>query len=166
MKKIILASGSPRRKELLENIGLDFDVVSSDYEEDMTLDMKPTELAKYLSLGKAQDVATKYTNYIIIAADTFVDVNHHTPLVLSLIATVPGGVGDFRRAVNDLREHQCANSRAGYGQETTPRDLAFSLSSGFLMFLGHMLVSLLEARVCARPALADRLHRYPTHLPL
>ncbi|XLQ20591.1 MAG: Maf family protein [Candidatus Moraniibacteriota bacterium] len=75
MKKIILASSSPRRKELLKNIGLNFNVVSSDYMEDMTLDMKPTELAKYLSLGKAQDVAKNHINTIIIAADTFVVLN-------------------------------------------------------------------------------------------
>lgn len=72
MKKIILASGSPQRKEILENIGLDFDIVESTYEEDMTLDMSPIELAKYLSHGKAQGVAKNYSNHIIIAADTFV----------------------------------------------------------------------------------------------
>jgi septum formation protein len=79
MKKIILASTSPRRKELLENIELEFDVVGSDYVEDMTLDMEPSELAKFLSLGKAEDVAKKYKkqNCIIIAADTFVTINSH-----------------------------------------------------------------------------------------
>ncbi len=75
MKKIILASGSPRRKEILENIGLDFDIVESGYGEDMTLDMMPTELAKYLSHGKAQDVAKKYSDHIIISADTFIVLN-------------------------------------------------------------------------------------------
>jgi len=77
MKKIILASGSPRRKEVLENIGLDFVIVTSNYEEDMTLDMEPGELAGFLSLGKARDVASNYTNAIIIAADTFVTLDHH-----------------------------------------------------------------------------------------
>ena len=77
MQKIILASGSPRRKEVLTNIGLDFTIAKSDYKEDMTLDMEPKKLAKYLSLGKAKDVAKNYTNHIIIAADTFVTLNHH-----------------------------------------------------------------------------------------
>ncbi len=71
-RKIILASGSPRRKELLERLGLAFEVVSSNYEEDMSLTMSPLELAKFLSQGKAQEVARKYTNHLIIAADTFV----------------------------------------------------------------------------------------------
>jgi septum formation protein len=72
MKKIILASASPRRKELLEKIGLKFEIVSSDYEEDMSLKMKPLALAKFLSRGKAESVAKKYKNHVIIAADTFV----------------------------------------------------------------------------------------------
>jgi len=72
MKKIILASKSPRRKELLEKIGLKFDIVWSDYEEDMSLDLEPMELARYLSEGKAKSVAKNYDNGIIIAADTFV----------------------------------------------------------------------------------------------
>ncbi len=77
MKKIILASGSPRRKEILKQIGLKFDIVESNYEEDMTLDMEPAKLAKHLSLGKAQDVAKNYSDAIIIAADTFVTFKHH-----------------------------------------------------------------------------------------
>lgn len=72
MKKIILASGSPRRKELLKKLGIKFEVVPSDYEEDMSLKLKPQELAKFLSLEKAKSVAKNYKNAIIISADTFV----------------------------------------------------------------------------------------------
>ena len=53
MRKIILASTSPRRKELLEKTGLPFEIVASNYEEDMTLVLPPHELAKHLSKGKA-----------------------------------------------------------------------------------------------------------------
>jgi len=72
MKKIILASTSPRRTELLGKLGLKFTVVASDYEEDMSLKLKPVELAKYLSKGKAEAVKDKYKNHLIIAADSFV----------------------------------------------------------------------------------------------
>lgn len=72
LRKIILASTSPRRKQLLEKTGLKFDVVGSDYEEDMTLKLKPKELAKHLSMGKAKSVAAKYRNAVVIAADTFI----------------------------------------------------------------------------------------------
>ncbi len=71
MKKVILASTSPRRKELFEKTGILFEVVGSSYEEDMTLDMSPKDLAIYLSRGKAEDVANKYPDAVVIGADTF-----------------------------------------------------------------------------------------------
>ncbi|MBN1367680.1 MAG: septum formation inhibitor Maf [Dehalococcoidales bacterium] len=70
MKKIILASGSPRRKELLEKIGLKFEVEAGDIEEDLNVGLPPRELAEKLSLQKAQAAAEKYPDAIIIAADT------------------------------------------------------------------------------------------------
>ena len=71
MKKIILASASPGRKGLLLQMGLEFEVDPSDYQEDMTLEMEPNKLAEYLSLGKAKNVALRHKNSIIISADTF-----------------------------------------------------------------------------------------------
>lgn len=75
MKQIILASASPRRKEILERVGLIFKVDPSNIKEDLNLDLEPLELAKYLSLQKAQDVAKRYKDAVIIGADTFVLLN-------------------------------------------------------------------------------------------
>jgi septum formation protein len=72
MKRIILASASPRRKELLEKIGLKFEVEPSNYAEDMRSRLRPDELAKSISLEKAKVVASKHKNAIVIAADTFI----------------------------------------------------------------------------------------------
>ncbi|MFA6304745.1 MAG: nucleoside triphosphate pyrophosphatase [Patescibacteria group bacterium] len=72
MKKIILASNSPRRKQILKITGLPFTVVASNYKENMDLKMNPLKLAKFLSQGKVKDVAKKYSNHLIIGADTFV----------------------------------------------------------------------------------------------
>ena len=74
MSKIILASASPRRKELFEQTGIPFVVEVSDYREDMNLKLKPLELAKELSRGKAEAVAKNHKNEdaVIIGADTFV----------------------------------------------------------------------------------------------
>ena len=72
MKKIILASGSPRRKELLDKTGILFEVIPNVYEEDMSMNLSPIELAIFLSKGKAEDVANKNPNAIVIGADTFV----------------------------------------------------------------------------------------------
>jgi len=72
MKKIVLASTSKTREKLLSETGLFFECVPSNYEEDMTLDLPPSQLAKYLSSGKAEAVAEIYKDSIIIGADTFV----------------------------------------------------------------------------------------------
>lgn len=72
MKQLILASQSSRRKEILEKTKLPFVIVVSDYEEDMTEDLPPSELAQKLSKGKAELVAKKNPDAVVIAADTFV----------------------------------------------------------------------------------------------
>ena len=71
-KLIILASSSPRRKELLKQAGISFTVAHSEYEEDLNLKMKPRALAKYLALGKARAVALRHKEGIVIGADTVV----------------------------------------------------------------------------------------------
>lgn len=77
MKKIILASTSPRRKEILEQIGLEFDIVPSSYKEDMSVLQQPEELAKYLAKQKGKAVSHVYdgASAVIISADTLVAVN-------------------------------------------------------------------------------------------
>jgi septum formation protein len=69
-RTIILASASPRRKELLEKIALTFKVEPSDFHEDLTSGVKPEELVIDISRGKARAVAAKYPDALIIAADT------------------------------------------------------------------------------------------------
>ena len=72
MKKIILASASPRRKELLEKIGLKFEVEPGACQEIVDKDLEPHELVQKLSREKAEAVARKYRNAVVIAADTVV----------------------------------------------------------------------------------------------
>ena len=82
MKKIILASQSPRRKELLAQAGFDFEIITSDVEEKIT-HTKPSDIAKSLSSQKAEDVYykliekygnTEAGNYLVIGADTIVAI--------------------------------------------------------------------------------------------
>lgn len=73
MRKIILASGSKARKELLKIlIGNNFEVQKSEYEEDNSLKLSPEKLTMFLSLNKARDVAKKNKEGIVIGADTLV----------------------------------------------------------------------------------------------
>ena len=72
MKKLILASASPRRREILKLTGLKFSVCASSYEENLDLPLRPRELARYLSCKKAEAVTNKHRNAIVIAADTFI----------------------------------------------------------------------------------------------
>lgn len=74
MRRIILASGSPRRKELLEQIGLEFEVIPSGAEEVITKTL-PAEVVEELSMQKAAEVAARVEEGIIIGADTVVCQN-------------------------------------------------------------------------------------------
>lgn len=69
---IILASTSPRRKQLLETFGLEFKIVASEVDEDLDPTYKPKQKAELLSLQKAEAVAQKFTDVIVIGADTVV----------------------------------------------------------------------------------------------
>ncbi len=77
-KKIILASASPRRKQLLEQIGLVFEVIPSDVDEDNLIHHDPLKNIETLALHKAQDVAKKVQEGIIIAADTQILIDGDT----------------------------------------------------------------------------------------
>ena len=71
--KIILASKSPRRKELLATIFEQFECMPSDKNEDMSKKMKITELAKNLSGQKAEDIFLQTQGErVIIGSDTMV----------------------------------------------------------------------------------------------
>lgn len=72
---IILASGSPRRKELLELIGAEFKIITSNKEESFT-STDPEEVVKELSKMKAEDVAAGVPGpAVILGADTVVAHN-------------------------------------------------------------------------------------------
>ena len=77
--KVILASGSPRRKQLLEQIGIEFECVPSDVEENITTDVS-TDLVKILCKKKAVDVANKCKGQygLVIGADTVVSYKGKT----------------------------------------------------------------------------------------
>lgn len=74
MRKIILASVSPRRKKLLEMMGLTFEVVPSSFEEWLDDAKNTHDVAIELGIGKVRDVAQRYPEAIIIGGDTIVTI--------------------------------------------------------------------------------------------
>lgn len=70
MRHIVLASSSPKRKELLEQIGLPFRVDPSGEPEDLSGALAPAELTKKLSLHKALAVGRRHNDAIVIGADS------------------------------------------------------------------------------------------------
>lgn len=110
--KIILASGSPRRKQLLEQIGMEFEVWPSKKEE-VTKSKVPSEVCIELSRQKALDIASGIKTYneehsdiskdsdlIIIGADTIVTLD-------SEILGKPGSEDEAKAMIKKLagREH-------------------------------------------------------------
>ncbi len=72
MKRVILASASPRRKELLKLMGVSFETMPS-AEEEIFNETVPARLVEALALQKAENIAGKVTgDYIVIGADTAV----------------------------------------------------------------------------------------------
>ena len=71
--KIILASQSPRRKELLSKLKLKFKVISSNYNESkVSFNNSPEEYCESLAFNKAQVISKKHPNSLVIGADTIV----------------------------------------------------------------------------------------------
>lgn len=74
--KMILASASPRRKELLKMLNIPFDTIASDYEETIDTSKPLTEEIKRLAYGKAKTVFDMHKDDLIIGADTIVTINN------------------------------------------------------------------------------------------
>lgn len=94
--RILLASASPRRRELLEQIGLPFEVVVSHVEESIT-ETEPGKVVEQLSAQKAEAVAGSLgepgEETLVIGADTVVAAEH----------TILGKPADASRAAETLR---------------------------------------------------------------
>jgi len=95
MEKIILASGSPRRRELLEQIRIPFEVHVSEAEETVT-QTHPGKIVEELSLKKACAVAEEIGQGIILGADTIVWQDKE-------VLGKPGDREDARRMIRELQ---------------------------------------------------------------
>ena len=76
MPKIILASTSPRRKELLEREGIDFTVDASSIDEVLNENLPIKARLEALAIEKGAPIHDRYPNDVVISADTTVYHNH------------------------------------------------------------------------------------------
>ncbi len=93
-REIVLASGSPRRRELLSRFGFPFRVQTSDVDEAVSLSLSPDQVVEELALRKAKAVATQCENTLVIGADT----------VVVYQGEIMGKPGDEREAAQMLRD--------------------------------------------------------------
>lgn len=95
MRKIILASSSPYRQQLLQQLGLPFTAVAPQFIEEIDPNVAPALLVRHLALGKAQSLAETYPDALIIGSDqVFVD-QRGRPL---------GKAGDLQSAFHQLKQ--------------------------------------------------------------
>jgi len=72
---IVLASASPRRQELLRQVGVSFRVIPSSVDETIQTPMAPIDLVEHLALSKARDVAQQHRAALVIGSDTIVVID-------------------------------------------------------------------------------------------
>ena len=102
-KKLILASQSPRRLELLKQITSQFEVVPSSVEEKFDYGLRPEENVRLLARAKAEDIAKNYPECWVVGADTLVTLHQE-------ILGKPVDAADAQRMLRRLsgKEHRVA----------------------------------------------------------
>ena len=76
MKKLILASSSPRREKILNMVKLNFDVIPSNIDETYEQNLSPQQIVENLSKKKATTVSKKFPKSYVIGADTVVSIEN------------------------------------------------------------------------------------------
>ncbi|MDB5299331.1 MAG: septum formation protein Maf [Phycisphaerales bacterium] len=76
--RLVLASASPRRRELLHEAGYEFDVHPADIDEDnYPAALAPGDLAEWLAAQKADVISRQFPDAVVLAADTVVAFGEH-----------------------------------------------------------------------------------------
>lgn len=142
MEPIILASASPRRRELLTQARIPFVIQPSDFDEALEMTGSPAEIAEALAYCKALDVAEKTTGSLVLGADTIVVLD-------DVIFGKPADDGEAFKMLSNLsgREHSVITGialidsdkgtvRKGHEitkvrfAELTPEEIRYYISTG------------------------------------
>src|SRR5688572_12575095 len=100
-RRLILASNSPRRKELLASLGYTFEVKVKEVHEDFPAHLTRADVAEYLASHKANAYKEDLTDEILITADTIVCLDEH-------ILNKPADITEGRKMLRSLsgRHHE------------------------------------------------------------
>jgi septum formation protein len=101
LPRLVLASASPRRSELLKQLGVPFEVIAANAEEISPRHLSPHEVCQVNAHRKARAVARQHTNALVLGADTVVALG-------TTIFGKPTDVADARRMLRALsgKTHQ------------------------------------------------------------
>lgn len=121
---IILASGSPRRKEILENTNLQFSVITSDIDERIFENEEPIQLVLRLAFEKCMSVAQNNPSDLVIGADTIVVLDNE----------ILGKPKNEEEAFNTLsklsnREHQVITGMSIVNLENEKKIVDYAISN-------------------------------------
>ncbi|MCH6552642.1 MAG: septum formation inhibitor Maf [Acidobacteria bacterium] len=128
-KRLILASGSPRRRELLRNAGFTFEVIPPEVAEDNPGNEAPAKLVERLALDKAEAVAGRFhrqDNVVVLGADTVVVVD-------STLLGKPASPAEARQMLQRLsdRTHEVITGVALVEPETARQTVAHETTRVF-----------------------------------
>jgi len=73
--RLVLASTSPRRRQILALLGVPFEVIAPEFEERISAQLPADQEVLEFALGKAQSVATKHPGSIVIGSDTMIELS-------------------------------------------------------------------------------------------
>ena len=73
--RLVLASTSPRRRQILALLGVPFEVIAPEFEERISAHLPADQEVLGFALGKAQSVATKHPGSIVIGSDTMIELS-------------------------------------------------------------------------------------------
>ena len=107
MINLVLASQSPRRKELLAILGYEFSVVPSSIDETPAPGEEPAVYAARVARDKGMDIASRVSHSIILSADTVVTLTSGNKLIV-------------RDSMESIREKIIEFKRRIYGPEAAP----------------------------------------------
>ncbi|RCW49699.1 nucleoside triphosphate pyrophosphatase [Halanaerobium sp. MA284_MarDTE_T2] len=127
MGKLVLASASPRREELLKQLKLQFTIVPSRIDESQFNGLKPVDMVEKLAFAKAESVSELVEEAIIIAADTVI-------VAQDRVLNKPEDAEDAKNMLSALsgKEHQVITGVAVMNSETDEYLVEHNITSVFM----------------------------------